>query len=86
MGAAPAFVHARCGSRAAVAIARALAKYDGGFIDVRARPGGDVQVRSSITHPLQIAELTTPAGGSIGVTFCPGKCHVAGYQPSGAGR
>jgi protein-tyrosine phosphatase len=33
-----------------------------------------VQIRSSITHPLKIAELATPGGGSIGVTFCPGKC------------
>ena len=33
-----------------------------------------MQIRSSITHPLQIAELAAPNGGSIGVTFCPGKC------------
>jgi hypothetical protein len=36
-------------------------------------PGADVQVRSSITHPLQIAEIATLHGGRIGVTFCPGK-------------
>ncbi|WP_204508368.1 cyclin-dependent kinase inhibitor 3 family protein [Aestuariivirga litoralis] len=30
--------------------------------------------RTSITHPLQIAEFTSPtAKGAIGVTFCPGK-------------
>lgn len=30
--------------------------------------------RTSITHPLQIAEVTAPAAsGAIGVTFCPGK-------------
>ncbi|GAB3762062.1 cyclin-dependent kinase inhibitor 3 family protein [Ramlibacter monticola] len=33
-----------------------------------------MQVRSSTTHPLQIAELSTPGGGGIGITFCPGKC------------
>jgi ADP-ribosyl-[dinitrogen reductase] hydrolase len=30
--------------------------------------------RTSITHPLQIAEVKTPSGGSVGITFCPGKC------------
>ncbi|MEA3413711.1 MAG: cyclin-dependent kinase inhibitor 3 family protein [Pseudomonadota bacterium] len=29
--------------------------------------------RTSETHPLQIASLDTPAGGRIGMTFCPGK-------------
>jgi len=29
--------------------------------------------RTSETHPLQIALLDTPAGGLIGMTFCPGK-------------
>ena len=29
--------------------------------------------RTSATHPLQIAALDTPAGGRIGMTFCPGK-------------
>ncbi|MFN4140444.1 cyclin-dependent kinase inhibitor 3 family protein [Aestuariivirga sp.] len=30
--------------------------------------------RTSITHPLQIAEVGTPfARGAIGITFCPGK-------------
>jgi protein-tyrosine phosphatase len=38
------------------------------------KPGRQVHIRSSITHPLQIAELATPKGGRIGVTFCPGKC------------
>ncbi|MBA2961010.1 MULTISPECIES: protein-tyrosine phosphatase family protein [Ramlibacter] len=33
-----------------------------------------MQIRSSTSHPLQIAELATPAGGRIGITFCPGKC------------
>jgi protein-tyrosine phosphatase len=33
-----------------------------------------VQIRSSSTHPLQIAELPVPGGGSLGITFCPGKC------------
>jgi ADP-ribosyl-[dinitrogen reductase] hydrolase len=33
-----------------------------------------VQIRSSITHPLRIAELALQTGGSIGITFCPGKC------------
>ncbi len=30
--------------------------------------------RTSLTHPLQIAEVTAPgAKGAIGITFCPGK-------------
>ncbi len=29
--------------------------------------------RTSATHPLRIAALDTPAGGRIGMTFCPGK-------------
>ena len=33
--------------------------------------------RPSITHPLQIAEVTAPAAkGAIGITFCPGKQQV----------
>jgi hypothetical protein len=38
-----------------------------------------VQIRSSITHPLQIAEVAVPTGGSIGITFCPGKCGPSLY-------
>lgn len=30
-------------------------------------------MRTSISHPLQIAEVPAPGGGVIGVTFCPGK-------------
>jgi ADP-ribosyl-[dinitrogen reductase] hydrolase len=33
--------------------------------------------RTSTTHPLRIAALGTPAGGRIGMTFCPGK-----YDPA----
>ena len=33
--------------------------------------------RTSTTHPLRIAALDTPAGGRIGMTFCPGKCDPA---------
>ena len=29
--------------------------------------------RTSQSHPLNIAALTTPGGGRIGMTFCPGK-------------
>ena len=29
--------------------------------------------RTSRTHPIQIASLTTPVAGIIGLTFCPGK-------------
>ena len=36
-------------------------------------------IRSSTTHPLQIAEIETPIGGSIGITFCPGKCGPSVY-------
>lgn len=33
-----------------------------------------MNLRTSITHPLQIAEVSAPgAKGVIGVTFCPGK-------------
>lgn len=38
-----------------------------------------MQIRTSITHPLQIAELAIPGAGSIGVTFCPGKCGTSLY-------
>ena len=38
-----------------------------------------MHVRSSITHPLEIAELPTAYGGSVGVTFCPGKCGASLY-------
>ena len=30
-------------------------------------------IRTSSSHPLQIAEVPSPGGGAIGVTFCPGK-------------
>ncbi|WP_019591927.1 cyclin-dependent kinase inhibitor 3 family protein [Thioalkalivibrio sp. ALE20] len=30
-------------------------------------------VRTSTSHPLEIAEITLPEGGTIGITFCPGK-------------
>jgi ADP-ribosyl-[dinitrogen reductase] hydrolase len=31
--------------------------------------------RTSLTHPLEIAKLSSgPAFGSVGITFCPGKC------------
>jgi len=32
-----------------------------------------VKPRTSETHPLQIAAIESPAGGFIGMTFCPGK-------------
>jgi len=48
--------------------------YDTGSTMSRSSSGGHVQIRSSITHPLQIAEIATRGGGCIGVTFCPGKC------------
>jgi protein-tyrosine phosphatase len=38
-----------------------------------------LQIRTSITHPLQIAELAIAGAGSIGVTFCPGKCGTSLY-------
>ena len=37
-------------------------------------------VRTSVTHPLQIANVSAPHGGIIGITFCPGK-----QGPSNAG-
>jgi hypothetical protein len=30
-------------------------------------------VRTSASHPLEIAAITLPEGGTIGITFCPGK-------------
>ncbi len=33
-------------------------------------------VRTSKTHPLDIAAVDTPGGGRIGLTFCPGKCDL----------
>ena len=30
-------------------------------------------VRTSTSHPLEIAAIALPEGGSIGITFCPGK-------------
>ena len=29
--------------------------------------------RTSLSHPLQIAEVSAPGGGMVGITFCPGK-------------
>lgn len=31
-------------------------------------------IRTSSTDPIQVASVTAPRGGSIGMTFCPGKC------------
>lgn len=31
------------------------------------------EIRTSETHPLKIAEVASPRGGRIGMTFCPGK-------------
>ncbi len=33
-------------------------------------------VRTSASHPLEIADLTLPEGGTIGITFCPGKQQI----------
>lgn len=30
-------------------------------------------IRTSLTHPLQIAAAPAPGGGVVGITFCPGK-------------
>ena len=32
---------------------------------------------TSLTHPLEIAELAAPGGGAVGITFCPGKTQLA---------
>jgi ADP-ribosyl-[dinitrogen reductase] hydrolase len=40
------------------------------------------QPRTSLTHPLQIAEVQSPTGGSIGITFCPGKCAPSLFGPA----
>lgn len=40
-----------------------------------------MQVRSSSTHPLRIAELAVSGGGRIGITFCPGKCGPSLFGP-----
>lgn len=42
-------------------------------------------VRTSETHPLQIAEVRAdPSHGRIGITFCPGKCDL--FAHTGAWR
>lgn len=35
--------------------------------------------RTSLTHPLQIAEIPLREGGAVGVTFCPGKKGASVY-------
>ena len=30
-------------------------------------------MRTSLTHPLQVAQVAAPGGGVVGITFCPGK-------------
>ena len=42
------------------------------------------ELRTSETHPLQIAELAAPNGGYVGVTFCPGKTQTAAWSGSWA--
>jgi protein-tyrosine phosphatase len=39
-----------------------------------------VDVKTSMTHPLKIAELRAPRGGTVGVTFCPGKQQESAYS------
>jgi ADP-ribosyl-[dinitrogen reductase] hydrolase len=39
-------------------------------------------IRTSATHPLQIAEVPLPTGGAVGLTFCPGKCAPSLYGHS----
>jgi len=34
-------------------------------------------MRTSQTHPLRIASLPCPGGGTLGITFCPGKWQAA---------
>ncbi|MBO1081674.1 cyclin-dependent kinase inhibitor 3 family protein [Roseomonas haemaphysalidis] len=34
-------------------------------------------MRTSHTHPLQIAAVSCPNGGTLGITFCPGKWQAA---------
>lgn len=36
--------------------------------------------KTSLTHPLQIAEATAPGGGAVGVTFCPGKTQESAFS------
>lgn len=40
-----------------------------------------MSTRTSLTHPLRIAEIPVPdGGGRIGVTFCPGKCDIQAHD------
>jgi ADP-ribosyl-[dinitrogen reductase] hydrolase len=62
-------------------------RYLSGLVALPINPGPDastdpqdrirkrsIDIRTSHSHPLQIAEVETPLGcGAIGVTFCPGK-------------
>ena len=36
-------------------------------------------MRTSVSHPLQIAAIGVPGGSRIGVTFCPGKVRPGGW-------
>jgi protein-tyrosine phosphatase len=36
--------------------------------------------KTSLTHPLQIAEVSAPGGGTVGITFCPGKFQQSAFS------
>jgi len=36
--------------------------------------------KTSLTHPLQIAEVSAPGGGTVGITFCPGKHQQSAFS------
>ncbi len=36
--------------------------------------------KTSLTHPLQIAEVAAPGGGTVGITFCPGKFQQSAFS------
>jgi ADP-ribosyl-[dinitrogen reductase] hydrolase len=40
--------------------------------------------KTSVSHPLQIAEAQAPGGGVVGVTFCPGKTQDSAFSGSWA--
>jgi protein-tyrosine phosphatase len=39
-----------------------------------------MNAKTSQTHPIQIAETVTLAGGVVGITFCPGKHQASAYS------
>jgi ADP-ribosylglycohydrolase len=61
------------------AVVHACVLFSGGWEQGRLQrlpvgePERTVMARTSLTHPLEIAEVPLSSGGAVGITFCPGK-------------